>query len=94
MHRSSASALLLALLLPACSDSATLLPGTIKLLDDLPRVNNSTAAPCRLQREIAAQNSYLASIEKKSEVVYKAPCDVDRKPDKIASAEAVKASVR
>lgn len=57
-------------------------------------MNNSTAAPCRLQREIAAQNSYLASIEKKSEVVYKAPCDVDRKPDKIASAEALKASVR
>lgn len=94
MQRNSALALLASLLLPACAENGTLLPGTTKLLDDLPRVNNSTAAPCRLQREIAAQNSYLASIEKKSEVVYKAPCDVDRKPDKIASAEALKASVR
>jgi len=59
-------------------------------LDDLPRVSNSTAAPCRLQKEIAAQNSYLASIAEKREVVYSAPCVVDKpapvKDQKVASA--------
>ena len=84
MQQNSALALLASLLLPACADSVTLLPGTTKLLDELPRVNNSTAAPCRLQREIAAQNSYIASIRDKKEIVYKAPCDVD-KVQKVAS---------
>ncbi len=41
-----------------------------------------------MQKEVAAQNSYLATIAEKKEVVYKAPCDVDKpKSDqKVASA--------
>lgn len=85
MLRNLALALLVSLLLPACVDSATQLPATTKLLDDLPRVANSTAAPCRLQREIAAQNSYIATILDKKEVVFKAPCEVDKIAQKVAS---------
>jgi len=36
-----------------------------------------------MQKEVAAQNSYLASIKEKREVVYKAPCDVE--PERVAS---------
>lgn len=54
------------------------LPGTIKLLEEMPRVANSTKAPCRLQKEIAAQNSYIATIKEKREIVYVAPCVVDK----------------
>lgn len=84
MQPNSASALLIALLLPACADSATQLPATTKILDDLPRVQNSAKSPCWQQEQIAAQNSYLASIAEKKEVVYKAPCKVDPKPAKPA----------
>lgn len=68
----------LCLLLGGCSESATLLPGTTKLIDEMPRVANSTKAPCRLQKEIAAQNSYIATIKEKKEIVYVAPCVVDK----------------
>ncbi len=74
MRPSSAAALLMALALPGCADSVTPALGTIKLLDDLPRVQNSTKAPCWLQMQIAAQNSYVDSIKFKGERVYKAPC--------------------
>lgn len=74
----------LCLLLAGCSDSATLLPGTTKLLDELPKVANSSKAPCRLQKEIAAQNSYLATIREKKEIVYVAPCVVDKPPPSAA----------
>lgn len=57
----------------------TPLPGTTDLLDKLPKVANSTKAPCRMQREVAAQNSYLATVKEGKVVIYKAPCDVDRK---------------
>ncbi len=72
-----ASLLPLLLLTSGCAGSATQLPGTTKLLDDLPRVQNSSKAPCWQQKQIAAQNSYLASIKAKKTVVYKAPCVVD-----------------
>ena len=85
MRPQKASVLLLLLVLPACADNATPLPGTTKLLDELPRVANSTAAPCRLQREIAAQNSYLDTIKTGKDTVYKAPCDID--PQRVASAK-------
>ena len=55
----------------------TLLPGTTKLLDDAPKVANSTKSPCWQQKQIAAQNSYFATIKAKKNVVYKAPCVVD-----------------
>jgi hypothetical protein len=76
----------MALLLPGCADSVTPALGTTKLLDELPRVQNSTKAPCWLQMQIAAQNSYVDSIKFKSERVYKAPCVVDQKPQRVASA--------
>jgi hypothetical protein len=72
----------LAALLPACADNVTQLPATTKLLDELPRVSNSTLAPCRLQKEVAAQNSYVDTIKTKAPapIVYKAPCEIDKKP--------------
>jgi len=78
MRLLSVSAVPLVLLIGGCWDSVTQLPGTTKLIDDLPRVANSTAAPCRMQREVAAQNSYIASIQEQKAVTYKAPCDVDK----------------
>lgn len=56
----------------------------------MPRVQNSTEAPCWLQRQIAAQNSYVDTIKAQAEAVYKAPCDVDppkKHPAKVASAQ-------
>lgn len=79
MRARLASGLLIALLLPACAGTETPLPVTTKVLDDLPRVQNSTKAPCWLQQQIAAQNSYVDTIRDGSERVYKAPCDVDVK---------------
>lgn len=79
MQPSKAVALLSALLMTACADKETPLPATTKLLDDLPRVENSTKSPCWQQEQIAKQNSYLATIKDKREVVYKAPCKVDKR---------------
>ena len=95
MRATSATALLLALLTAACAGKETPAPASTSLLDKLPRVANSTAAPCRLQREIAAQNAYLATVQAGKETVYKAPCDVDPKPaaPKPAPAKAVVAQV-
>ena len=77
-----ATMLPLALLISGCGGAATQLPATTKLLDDLPRVQNSTKSPCWQQQQVAAQNSYLASVKAKKPVVYKAPCDVDEvKPE-------------
>ena len=64
--------------------TATPLPATTKVLDELPRVQNSTKAPCWMQEQVAAQNSYVDSIKDKKEVVYQAPCKVDK--PKIAEA--------
>ena len=49
-----------------------------KTLDDLPRVHNTPLAPCRVQREIAAQTTYLASVARQlpADTVYAAPCDM------------------
>ena len=74
-----ASVLLIAPLIQACAGNSTPLPGTTKLLDELPRVENSTKAPCWQQRQIAAQNSYLATIKESRATVYKAPCDLPQK---------------
>ena len=70
----------LALLISGCAGSATPLPATTKILDKLPRVSNSPKSPCWQQQEIAAQNSYLASVKAQKTVVYKAPCEFDPKP--------------
>jgi len=59
------AALLPCLFLGACSQSQT--PDTpidqMRLIRELPRVQNSSAAPCRLQLEIAEQQSYIAAVE-------------------------------
>ena len=81
MRPSSVAALPLALLISGCAGSETQLPATTKLLDNLPRVQNSIKAPCWQQQQIAAQNSYLASVQAKKAVVYKAPCQIDVKPE-------------
>ena len=66
---------LLLLPLAACANTlSTPLPGSIELIDKLPRVQNSGLAPCWQQEQIAAQNSYIASVKEKREVVYSAPC--------------------
>ena len=67
------------LLLAGCGQqTATQLPATTKVLDELPRVQNSTKAPCWLQEQIAAQNSYVDTIREKQEKVYRAPCKTDQ----------------
>jgi len=86
MQFQKASALLPLLLLTACGGSATQLPATTKVLDELPRVQNSPKSPCWQQEQIAAQNSYVDAIKTKQDVVYKAPCKVDQKPAVVASA--------
>lgn len=69
-----------ALLLSACTANEIPLPATTKVLDDLPRVQNSTRSPCWQQEQIAAQNSYVDTIVSKREATYKAPCKVDPAP--------------
>lgn len=69
--------LCLAPMLAACS---TLAPTVLasKTLEAIPRVHNSAKAPCPLQRQIAAQNTYLASVSGSlpTGTVYAAPCDL------------------
>lgn len=81
MRHRLVAGLLLALTTAACAGNETRLPDTTELLDKLPKVNNSPKAPCWQQRQVAAQWSYLHTIEQKKEVVYKAPCDSDPKPE-------------
>jgi hypothetical protein len=90
--RSRLPLLLLPLAFGGCSlglmgGSAIPLPVTTKVIDDLPRVSNSPVAPCWQQRQVAAQNSYLATVRVGVETVYAAPCDVD-KPTPGAMAQA------
>ena len=85
MRLQKANALLLLLALPACADPSTQLPGTTKLLDELPVVENSPKSPCWQQRQIAAQNSYRATIKTGTDTVYKAPCDIE--PQRVASSK-------
>ncbi len=89
MQPKLAAALLLALLTAACADKETRLPETTELLEKLPKVNNSPKAPCWQQQQIAVQWSYLHSIEKKKETVYKAPCEVDKPKAKAPAAPSV-----
>lgn len=84
MQFPKASALLPLLLLTACADSATQLPATTRIIDELPRVSNSPKSPCWQQEQIAAQNSYVDAIKTKQDVVYKPPCKVDPKPSVVA----------
>jgi hypothetical protein len=67
------------LLLGACA-TQTPAPSSNVLAGVLKPVPNYSRAPCDMQREWAAHNSRVASVEKGATVVYKAPCDVDPKP--------------
>ena len=82
----------LLLLLGGCSagQTATPLPATTRILDDLPRVENSAKSPCWQQEQVAAQNSYLASVKAGREVVYRAPCKTDA-PKPVPSVDSAKA---
>jgi len=90
MLRTSARLLLLSLPLAACTPTGAIqLPATSKILDDMPRVQNSTKSPCWQQEQIAAQNSYVDTIKGGKEVVYSAPCKTDKPkeaPAKVAAA--------
>lgn len=79
MLRHTVLMLPVALAMAGCAGSSIPVPATTEILKELPRVANSRAAPCRVQREIAAQNSYLATVETGAVTVYKAPCDAEQK---------------
>ncbi len=64
-----------------CAAKETPGPGTTnKLLDELPRVGAHPRDTCETQRLVAAQNSYVDTIREGTELIYKAPCDIDPKP--------------
>ncbi len=71
-------ALVLAALLSGCAAKETPLPATTKILDGMPRVDNSSHSPCWQQKQIAAQNSYVTTVQRGKEAIYRAPCEVDR----------------
>jgi hypothetical protein len=77
-------ALLPCLFLGACQSPPQATPiDQMKLIRELPRVKNSAAAPCRLQKEIAEQQSYLAAVEaaaagKSKPPVIVAQCGADK----------------
>jgi len=43
-------------------------------------IQNSALAPCEMQKDVAEHNSRYDSIKNGKAVVYKAPCQVDKKP--------------
>lgn len=43
-------------------------------------IQNSALAPCDMQKDVAEHNSRFDSIKTGKTVVYKAPCQVDKKP--------------
>lgn len=80
----------LALPLAGCEafgSKPTPLPATTELIDKMPRVQNSGLSPCWQQEQIAAQNSYLASVKEKREVVYSAPCKASAKVASVTKAQ-------
>jgi hypothetical protein len=89
MRSRSARPLLLSLALPltlgGCSLGSVIpLPATKDILEKVPLVENSTKSPCWQQEQIAAQRSYIASALSGKEIIYQAPCKVDRQePNKV-----------
>ena len=63
--------------LAACSTPTPSASGVIGIFEPVP---NYAKAPCELQKKWAEHNSKVASLQQWKEVVYKAPCEVDKKP--------------
>lgn len=61
-------------------DPSTLTLSTEGAIRSFKPISNSSKAPCKIQKEIAAHNSVYDSLKLKKEVVYKAPCDTTSKP--------------
>ena len=68
----------LSLATAACSGSVIHTVSTDGVLRSFKTIPNSKTAPCEMQRAVAAHNSAFDSLAQKKEVVYKAPCDVDK----------------
>lgn len=45
-----------------------------KLVEAIPRIDNSFSSPCWQQEQIAAQNSWIETVKTGKDVVYVAPC--------------------
>lgn len=69
----------LSLALGACAGPGAIhtvsIDGALRSFKTIP---NSKAAPCAMQKAVAAHNSAYDSLRHKREVVYRAPCDVDK----------------
>lgn len=66
------------LALAACETPTVLTEGGA--LNAFKPIQNSALAPCEMQKDVAEHNSRYDSIKKGKPVVYKAPCQVDKKP--------------
>lgn len=73
MRPAKASLLLTALALTGCAGKPTPVIET-KLIDDMPKVENSRQSPCWQQKQIAAQRSYIDTVTTGKQQVYKAVC--------------------
>lgn len=78
-HCPTRLALPLATLALAGCETPTQLTRT-SALDAFKPIQNSAAAPCEMQKDVAEHNSRYDSIKQGKPVVYKAPCQVDKKP--------------
>lgn len=75
----SPAALLLSLATLHLAGCATPTPSSSKAVKRIfEPVPNYESAPCEYQRKWAAHNSKVATLKAGKEVVYKAPCDVDK----------------
>jgi len=65
------------LALAACETPTVLTKGGA--LDAFKPIQNSALAPCEMQKDVAEHNSRYDSIKTGKTVVYKAPCQVDKR---------------
>ena len=67
------------LALAACETPILLTEGGA--LNAFKPIQNSALAPCEMQKDVAEHNSRYDSIKKGKTVVYKAPCQMGKKPE-------------
>lgn len=65
---------LIALALAGCQTSQSTPAIGAKLLDDMPKVENSNRSPCWQQIQIAKQRAYIDTVRTGKEHVYRADC--------------------